>query len=52
MTLIYLHGARITLSELEQELEYVSQEGKVIELDWIDKNGGLHFEINNYGTYY
>lgn len=52
MTLIYLDGARITMSQLEQELNDAHEEEEIIELDWIDNNGGLHFETNKYGTYY
>ena len=53
MTLIYLEGRRITMAELEQVLENLSEDGEVIVLDWIDKrNGALHFEINKYGIYY
>lgn len=51
MTLVYLDGLRITMSELEQALNRQFEEGEVIELIDIDKNGGLHFEINKYGIY-
>ena len=52
MTLVYLDGARITMSQLEQELRDAHEEERIIELDWIDSNDGLHFETNKYGTYY
>ena len=52
MTLVYLDGLRVTLPQLEQELNDAHEEGKIIELDYIDNNGGLHFEVNKYGIYY
>ena len=52
MTLVYLDGARITVSQLEKELNDAHEEEKIIELDYIDHNRGLHFETNKYGTYY
>ena len=52
MTLVYLDGVRITMSQLEKELNDAHEEEKIIELDFIDYNGGLHFETNKYGTYY
>lgn len=50
--LIYLDGLRITIPQLEQELDEAHEEEKIIELDYIDNNGGLHFETTKYGTYY
>ena len=52
MTLIYLDGARITMSQLEYALNEANEEEKVIELDWIGDNGSLHFETHKYGLYY
>lgn len=52
MTLVYLDGLRITMTQLEQELNDAHEDEKIIELDFIDNNGGLHFETNKYGTYY
>lgn len=52
MTLVYLDGLRITMAQLEQELKDTHEDEKIIELDFIDNKGGLHFETAKYGYYY